>query len=353
MFRFILIFVLGIFTIFSSNLYAQNRCIPDRLHRVDSITAKILSGSKKKEKEPSTPPQKQLSYSDKAKEIYELYRKEKNPTRRKKLYELYKRLKSRAEKQGKTITKKEKKKKTKKKIKRKIITGFGKPIPTSGYLIDLPPTPPKQVKRKKKKGLKKFFCKLERSSEKAIGRTVVMSMEATYGLNKDPELNRRLNRVGNYLKRVYDRDISIRFKIINMGIVNAFAVPGGTIYVTPEILRFVNSDSELAFVLGHEIGHIVHYDMIFMTLVATLVGIVSMISDIIIHRFYFEDEDSLTVDLISVLIAITTPIVANIIQLAISREREYLQDVFSAKLNGSPWGLISAFEKIGKELKVI
>lgn len=131
------------------------------------------------------------------------------------------------------------------------------PIPASGYLQDTPPVAPPEVKRKKKKGLAKLFRSLEDNLEKALGTTITSTMELMYGLNKDPLLNQRLQRVSGMISRVHDRNIGIRFKLLNMDVVNAFAVPGGTIYLTPKMLDFVNSDSELAFVVGHEVGHIV------------------------------------------------------------------------------------------------
>ncbi|HIP90406.1 MAG TPA: protease HtpX [Candidatus Nanopusillus sp.] len=132
--------------------------------------------------------------------------------------------------------------------------------------------------------------------------------------------------------------------------INAFATgltPGNAcIAITTGALKYLNRE-ELAGVLGHEIGHIKHFDMMYMTITSVLVGLVSFIANWMIYSlFWSSDERPAWVNIIAILVAILTPIVATIIQLAISREREYLADLFSAELNGGPDGLISAFRKI-------
>lgn len=130
------------------------------------------------------------------------------------------------------------------------------PKPSVSYLEDAPTTPPVYAKKKKRRGFAKFLRKVEDHSEKALGLLVTGGLEAMHGINKDPGLNARLARVAAHIEAAYDRDVDLKFKILNMDVVNAFACPGGTIYVTPAMLHFVASDSELAFVLGHEAGHI-------------------------------------------------------------------------------------------------
>lgn len=126
------------------------------------------------------------------------------------------------------------------------------------YIEDTPNTPLPIVENNSGGGnvFKKLFKKVETSTEQLIGVQTCAALELIYGVDKDPVLNQRLNRVAERIAAVSDRrDISYKFKILKMNEVNAFAVPGGTIYVTRAMLDFVNSDSELAFVLGHEMGH--------------------------------------------------------------------------------------------------
>lgn len=130
------------------------------------------------------------------------------------------------------------------------------PAPGVAYLEDAPTTPPVYVKKRKRGGLRKLFGKIEDNSEKALGFLVTSGMEATNGISKDQALTARLRRVAAHIEAAYDRDVDLKFKLLNMDVVNAFACPGGTIYVTPAMLHFVSSDSELAFVLAHEAGHV-------------------------------------------------------------------------------------------------
>ncbi len=129
---------------------------------------------------------------------------------------------------------------------------------TGGYIADTPTTPPPAVSGSGGGGniFKKLFRKAEQSTEKLIGAQTCAALELLYGIDKDQALNARLNRVAERIAAVSDRrDLSYSFKILKMKEVNAFAVPGGAIYVTSEMLDFLSSDSELAFVLGHEMGH--------------------------------------------------------------------------------------------------
>ncbi|HPG56558.1 MAG TPA: M48 family metalloprotease [Candidatus Wallbacteria bacterium] len=130
---------------------------------------------------------------------------------------------------------------------------------TGGYIADTPSTPVPAVSGGGGGGgniFKKLFRKAEQSTEKLIGAQTTAALELLYGVDKDPAMNARLNRVAERIAAVSDRrDIGYSFKILKMNEVNAFAVPGGAIYVTSEMMNFISSDSELAFILGHEMGH--------------------------------------------------------------------------------------------------
>src|SRR3989304_5687225 len=80
---------------------------------------------------------------------------------------------------------------------------------------------------------------------------------ARLGVARDPAQPRRLSAIGARLAAVSDRrDLPWRFHILNQKEVNAISLPGGFIYVTRGMLRFVQSDDELAFVLAHEVAHV-------------------------------------------------------------------------------------------------
>ena len=84
-----------------------------------------------------------------------------------------------------------------------------------------------------------------------------MKIVAQFGVYRDKELTAYFERVGNRVAKESSRpDLKYHFTILNDDTVNAFAVPGGFVYITRGLLMHLNSESELAAVLGHEIAHI-------------------------------------------------------------------------------------------------
>ncbi|MEM5777279.1 MAG: M48 family metallopeptidase [Candidatus Aenigmatarchaeota archaeon] len=140
--------------------------------------------------------------------------------------------------------------------------------------------------------------------------------------------------------------------IIESPEMNAFATGkdpnNSSIAITTGLLEKLNRD-ELSGVIGHEIAHITNYDIRFSMLVATLVGLVVILSDMFLRNLKFESKKNNGVlIIIGLLFAIIAPLIVRLIQLAISRKREYLADATSAKLTRYPQGLANALEKIMK-----
>lgn len=136
---------------------------------------------------------------------------------------------------------------------------------------------------------------------------------------------------------------------------NAFATgrkpDKSAVCVTTGLLEIMN-DNELEGVLAHELGHIKNYDIRVSMIAFALSAIVSIIADIILRMTWFRSNDrennNLVVMVAAIVAAIIAPIVATLIQLAISRKREYLADATGALTTRYPEGLASALEKIGK-----
>lgn len=109
---------------------------------------------------------------------------------------------------------------------------------------------------------------------------------------------------------------------------------------------------ELEGVIGHELSHVKNYDTRLMMVVIVLVGIIVLISDWLMRGFFWRknDRDSgnlgLILLVIGIILAILSPLIAQLIQLAISRKREYLADADGALLTRYPEGLANALEKI-------
>jgi predicted Zn-dependent protease len=101
------------------------------------------------------------------------------------------------------------------------------------------------------------FSLVSESEEIQMGREADPQITASLGLVDDPELQAYVSRIGMRLAEVSERrNLPWSFKVVDDPIVNAFALPGGFIYVTRGILAHFDSEAELAGVLGHEIGHV-------------------------------------------------------------------------------------------------
>ena len=93
--------------------------------------------------------------------------------------------------------------------------------------------------------------------ELEIGAEEHAKVMQSMALLTDDELNAYVNEVGQRLAAVSDRpDLDFKFTIIDSPEINAFALPGGYVYINRGLLAYLNSEAELAAVLGHEIGHI-------------------------------------------------------------------------------------------------
>ncbi|SDM05660.1 Peptidase family M48 [Dendrosporobacter quercicolus] len=94
--------------------------------------------------------------------------------------------------------------------------------------------------------------------EISIGRSVGKQLEEKYGVVDDPALQERVTRIGMNMVAVSDRsNLPYSFKVLNSKEINAMAAPGGYIYIFQGLVDYMQSDDELAGVIGHEIGHVV------------------------------------------------------------------------------------------------
>jgi len=99
---------------------------------------------------------------------------------------------------------------------------------------------------------------ISRQQEMDMGRSYSQQIEAHYGVITDPKVAGRVERIGQSLAAVCGaNDIPYSFKVLNTEDVNAMALPGGYIYVFKGLLDLMESDAEVAGVLGHELGHVV------------------------------------------------------------------------------------------------
>jgi len=119
------------------------------------------------------------------------------------------------------------------------------------------------------------------------------------------------------------------------------------------------SRSELQGVIAHEIAHIQEYDILFATLMSVLVGMVVLMCDMFRHWLWFGgrrrrssnrgNQGEALLAMLAIVLMIIAPLFAQIIQLAASRQREYLADATGAKLTRDPESLARALEKIAND----
>ncbi len=138
---------------------------------------------------------------------------------------------------------------------------------------------------------------------------------------------------------------------------NAFATgrdpKHAVICATTGLLELMDR-TELEGVVAHEMSHVKNYDILVSSVVAVLVGTIALIADWIMRSFWWggfsgrddEENKSPLFFILFILVLIITPIVSTLIQLAVSRKREFLADASGALLTRYPEGLARALEKI-------
>lgn len=149
-----------------------------------------------------------------------------------------------------------------------------------------------------------------------------------------------------------------RVHVINDDAINAFACgrdpQHASIAVTTGAIRKLENE-ELEGVLAHELSHVRNYDIRVMTLVIVLVGVVSVIADLALRLSLFgrgdRDRESSNgpLAIIGLVLIILSPIIAAIVQMAVSRQREYLADSSAALITRFPEGLARALAKIQRD----
>lgn len=139
--------------------------------------------------------------------------------------------------------------------------------------------------------------------------------------------------------------------IINSNVPNAFATGRNpnhaAVAVTTGIMDLL-TDDEIEGVLGHELTHVRHRDTLISTIAASVAGVISMVANILQFATIFggrDDKDNAN-PIVLIGTIILAPLAAALIQMAISRSREYLADEGGAEMCGNPLALASALAKI-------
>jgi len=103
---------------------------------------------------------------------------------------------------------------------------------------------------------KREFMLVSEQDEISMGKQADQDVGQTYGFYENPALSNYVNQIGQGISKATQRpNNEYHFKVLDTPVVNAFAVPGGYVYVTRGILAYMNDEAELAGVIGHELGH--------------------------------------------------------------------------------------------------
>jgi heat shock protein HtpX len=192
------------------------------------------------------------------------------------------------------------------------------------------------------------------------GAGAVLAMSSAHQIEKadDPQLFNVIEELtiaaGIPMPRIY---------VIADAAPNAFATgrnPANAAVAITTGLREKLTRDELQGVMAHELGHVQNYDILFAMLMAVMVGVLVMLCDVFMRSMWWgggrrrssndRDRDSgglqAVLMIIALVLAILAPFLAKIIQMAMSRQREYLADASSVELTRNPLGLANALAKI-------
>lgn len=148
--------------------------------------------------------------------------------------------------------------------------------------------------------------------------------------------------------------------VIESDALNAFATgrnpKNSVICVTTGLIKKLDKN-EMEGVLAHELSHIKNYDILVSTIAIVMVGLVSILADLFSHGFYRtddgDDDRNPIFMIIGLIFIILSPIFANLLNLMISRNREYLADATAVSLTRNNEGLIKALMKIDSDTNVL
>ena len=176
-----------------------------------------------------------------------------------------------------------------------------------------------------------------------------------------PEENKKMINILDGLVVSSGIGVTPKLYIVDDAQPNAFATgrdpEHSVICVTTGLMNKLNY-YELEGVIGHELSHIANYDIRLSAVVTVMVGFVVMLSDFFTRSFFYggrkrsnsdEGKGNLIFMIIGLILLILAPIFGKLIQLAISRRREFLADATSVKYTRNPDAMISALQKISAD----
>ena len=140
-----------------------------------------------------------------------------------------------------------------------------------------------------------------------------------------------------------------RIAIVSSSTPNAFATgrnPKNAVVAATTGIMSVLDDNELEGVMAHEMAHVKNRDTLVMCVAATIAGFISFAARMLWWNSMFGGRNRNVHPALMILVALTAPLAAFLLQMAVSRSREFHADATAAKLTNKPWALISALKKL-------
>lgn len=193
------------------------------------------------------------------------------------------------------------------------------------------PTPSKQPKFDPRQLGFALFGDYTLEEENRIGNQISGNLLGAVPLVRDDRLQRYVNLVGNWVAQQSGRkDVTWRFGVLDTEDINAFAAPGGYVFVTKGLYRRLNNEAELAGVLGHEIAHVTRKHHLKLLKQSSLIGALGQAAS-----SKAKDSDPVVQNLIGN--------GAEIMARGLDKDAEFEADragiVYAARAGYSPWGL--------------
>jgi predicted Zn-dependent protease len=184
-------------------------------------------------------------------------------------------------------------------------------------------------------GGKKSIVIIPTESEVEIGKEVVRDVESKERVLNDPQVQNYVSDVGRRVANVCDRkDVKYSFKVLDNNEINAFACPGGYIYIYKGLMKQMDNEAQLAAVLAHEVGHIVARHS--MKRLQTVYGY-SILMEVALGDKLSQSAQQMV------------DAAAGLILLGYGRDNEYEADdygiLYAKKAGYNPKGMIQIFEK--------
>lgn len=210
--------------------------------------------------------------------------------------------------------------------------------PAEAQAAAAPPPPAKQKIDARQLGFA-LFGEYSPEEEARIGRQIAGNLLGAVPLVRDDKLHNYVNLVGNWVALQSGRkDVSWRFGVLDTDDINAFAAPGGYVFVTKGLYRRLNSEAELAGVLAHEIAHVTQKHHLKVLKQSSLIGALGQAAS-----RKAKDSDQVVQNLIGN--------GAEIMARSLDKDAEFEADrvgiVYAARAGYDPWGLPNVLQDIG------